>query len=77
MPVATLSDTSLVAGCAFTVGPQPMPCLRVQWLVPAVRVKVMGQPALLPTSTGLCLSPVQAPQGPPVVTTNQPRVVGM
>jgi hypothetical protein len=77
MPVATMADTSLVAGCAFTVGTQPMPCLRVQWLVPAARVKVMGQPALLQTSAGLCQNPAQAPQGAPIVTTNQPRVVGM
>lgn len=76
MPVATIADQTLVAGCAFTIGPKPSPCVRVQWLVPAVRVFVMGQPVLLQTSTGLCLSPEQAPQGPPVVAVNQPRVLG-
>jgi hypothetical protein len=76
MPVAVLPDTTLVAGCVFTLpGPKPSPCVRVQWLVPAARVLVMGQPALLQTSTGLCLSPEQAPQGPPTVLAAQPRVV--
>jgi len=36
---------------------KPQPCIRVQWLVPAARVLVNGQPVLLQTSTGLCLSP--------------------
>lgn len=76
MPVATIADTSLVAGCVFTVGPKPQPCIRVQWLVPAARVLVNGQPALLQTSTGLCLSPEQIPQGPPAVIVNQTRVIG-
>ena len=75
-PVATVADQTMVAGCVFAIGPKPSPCLRVQWIVPAVRVLVMGQPALLQTSVGLCLSPEQAPQGPPVVSVNQPRVLG-
>ncbi len=78
MPVATMADSCMVAGCAFTVPPgKPQPCLRVQWLVPATRILVNGQPVLLQTSTGLCLSPEQIPQGPPTVITTQPRVVGM
>jgi hypothetical protein len=76
MPVATMADQYLIAGCAFTIPPAvPSPCLRVQWLVPAVRVLVNGVPPILNTSVGLCLSPAQAPQGPPIVTTTQPRVV--
>jgi hypothetical protein len=75
MPVATLADQFLVAGCAFNVSGGPSPCLRVQWLTPAVRVLVNGVPPILNTSTGLCLNPAQAPQGPPVVVTTQPRVV--
>lgn len=76
MPVATMGDTFLVAGCAFTVGPKPQPCIKVQWLVPAVRVLVNGQPAILQTSTGLCQSAEQIPQGPPTVLVTQPRVIG-
>jgi len=78
MPVATLGDTYLVAGCAFTVPPtKPQPCVRVQWLVPATRVLVNGQPAILQTSTGLCLSVEQIPAGPPTVVATQTRVTGM
>lgn len=75
MPVATLADQFLIAGCAFTVPPgKPQPCLRVQWLAPATRVLVNGQPPILQTSAGLCLSPEQAPQGPPTFIVTQIRV---
>lgn len=78
LPVATIADQTLIAGCVFTLpGPKPSPCIKVQWLVPAARVLIMGQPALLQTSTGLCQSPEQAPQGPPIVSVNQPRVIGI
>jgi hypothetical protein len=77
MPVATMADTSLVAGCAFTLPAKPQPCVRVQWLVPAVRVLVNGVPPLMQTSAGLCLSVEQIPQGAPMIVANQPRVVAM
>lgn len=73
LPVATLADQYLIAGCPFNPTP-PSPCLRVQWLTPALRVLVNGQPPILSTSPGLCLNPVQAPQGPPIVASTQPRV---
>src|SRR4051812_1083212 len=76
--VATFSDTSMVAGCPFQVptpgGPKPQPCVKVQWLVPALRVKVMNQFVLLKTSTGLCQSAEQIPQGPPSILVTQIRV---
>lgn len=76
-PVATFGDTYLVAGCPFTVpGPKPQPCVKVQWLVPAARVLINGQPAILQTSTGLCLSAEQIPQGPPNVLVTQMRASG-
>ena len=75
-PVATLADQYLIAGCAFTVPTgKPQPCVTNQWLTPATRVH--GQPVILQTSTGICFSAEQIPQGPPVVVTTQPRVVGM
>ncbi len=80
MPVVTLADTFLVTGCPFTLPtpvPKPQPCVRVQWLVAATRVLVNGQPAILQASPGLCLSIEQIPQGPPVVASTQPRVLGM
>jgi len=76
MPVATMSDTFMIAGCVFNISGAPHPCVKVQWLVPAVRVLVNGQPAILQTSTGLCLAADQAPQGPPTIIVTQPRVIG-
>jgi hypothetical protein len=75
MPAATMADQYLVAGCAFNVSGAPSPCLRVQWIAPAVRVLINGAPPILNISAGLCLNPAQAPQGPPVVASTQPRVI--
>jgi hypothetical protein len=75
MPVATLNDTSLVAGCPLNIAGAPHPCIRVQWLVPATRVLVNAQPALLSTSLGMCLAPDMAPQGTAIVTVTQLRAV--
>ena len=77
-PVLTVSDVGMVTGCPFTLPPpKPSPCVTVQWLVGASRVRVMGVPVLLQTSQGLCKSPEQAPQGPPIAQAIQPRVKGM
>lgn len=75
MQAATIGDTSTIAGCVFMAGNKPQPCVTVQWLVASVRVKVNGQPVLLQTSTGLCKSAEQIPQGPPAILTTQTRVV--
>lgn len=78
LPVATLADAYVIAGCAFTVpGPKPQPCVKVQWLAPATRILVNGQPPILHTSAGLCLSAEQIPQGPPTVLATQTRVGGI
>jgi uncharacterized Zn-binding protein involved in type VI secretion len=78
MPAATLGDFYPIAACVFTVPPgKPQPCIKVQWLVTAVRVFINGQPAILQTSTGLCQSAEQAPQGPPTVIATQTRVMGI
>ncbi len=76
MPMATLADQDMVAGCVFNVSGAPHPCLRVQWTVPAVRVKSNLVPVILQTSVGLCLAADQAPQGPPIISATQPRVLG-
>lgn len=75
-PVTTLSDTYLIAGCAFNVASAPHPCVTVRWLAPAARVTVGGQPAILQTSPGMTLAADQAPQGSPIVVTGQVRVKG-
>ena len=75
-----LSDTFTVSGCPFQIpvgaGTKPQPCTTVQFIVPAVRVKVGGQPALLQSSSGICQSAEQIPQGPPSVVQVQARVGG-
>jgi hypothetical protein len=75
-PVATMADQFVIAGCVFTIPPgKPQPCVRVQWLIPAVRVLINGQPPILQTSTGLALSVEGIPGGPPVISTTQPRAI--
>ena len=81
-PVATTANQYAVAGCPFTIpGPKPSPCIKVQWTVPATRVLVNGVPALCVPgpgpAPGLCLSPEQIPQGPPMVSAVQSRVFGV
>ncbi|HEX5724717.1 MAG TPA: hypothetical protein VFX98_04580 [Longimicrobiaceae bacterium] len=78
-PAATMADSYPIAGCPFQIpvgaGTKPQPCIRVQWLAPAVRV-VAGAPVILQTSAGLCFSAEGIPQGPPTVAVVQPRVIG-
>jgi len=79
-PVAVLSDSTTVAACPFQVpvpgGTKPQPCVTVKWLVPATRVLVNGQPALLQTSSGICQSAEQILQGAPNIVATQARVLG-
>jgi uncharacterized Zn-binding protein involved in type VI secretion len=78
MPAVALGDTFPIAGCAFTIpGVGPHPCIMAQWVTPAVRVFIMGRPAITQASVGLCMAPDGAPQGPPVVSVNQPRVIAL
>lgn len=74
-PMARLSDTFTVAGCVFTLpGPKPSPCVRVQWIVPDVRVRVGSQPTLSKTSQAICLSADSIPQGPVTISSTQMKV---
>jgi hypothetical protein len=79
MPAATMADTYPVAACPFQIpvgaGTKPQPCTKIQWTVPAVRVKVNGSPVILGLSTGLGQSVEGIPQGPPIPSGVQPRVV--
>lgn len=64
-PVALQTDTTMVAGCPFTVPPgTPMPCVPVQWMTGTTRVTINGVPALLATSQGM-----NTGMGPPVPVT--------
>ena len=68
-----------IAGCPFQIpigtGTKPQPCVKVQYTVPATRVQVLGSPVVLSTSVGLCQSAEQIPQGAPIVSAVQPRVI--
>jgi hypothetical protein len=72
--VATVADMYTVSGCPLNISGKPQPCVTIQWPGPAARVTVNGSPVVLATSTGLCQSAEQAPQGPPTVPAVQPRV---
>jgi hypothetical protein len=76
-PVDTVADLYPVVGCPLTVSAKPQPCLTVRWVTTATRVRVNGVPVLLQSSTGVCQSGEQIPQGPAVVSVVQQRVVGI
>jgi uncharacterized Zn-binding protein involved in type VI secretion len=77
LQVATATDTFVVTGCVYNLNGAPHPCVTVKFLVPAARVKVMGQPVILKTSASLVKAADQAPQGPASIVTVQPRVKGL
>src|SRR5689334_8877982 len=77
-PVAPFTSVITVAGCPFTLpGPVPDPCVLVQWTMPSARVLVMGQPVALAAGPGpgpaLCMGII--PNGPPIISVLQPRVM--
>jgi len=75
LPVALMTDQYLVAGCTFAPGGVPQVCVKVQWLVPAARLVINGQPPINQASVGVCLAATGAPNGPPIIVSTQPRVV--
>lgn len=68
------TDTFLISGCPFLVSGVASPCVRVQWMVTDTRVRVAGSPTVSRGSTGLCMNPAGAPQGPVSVVQAQSRV---
>jgi hypothetical protein len=87
-PVAAISSpmtpVATVAGCPFQIpvpgGTKPQPCVTVKWTMPSTRFVLGGLPAALVPAPGpgpgICQSVEQIPQGPPVVSTVQTRVIG-
>jgi hypothetical protein len=76
MAVATMADAYPISGCPFTVPPgKPRPCVTLQWQTAATRVQLMGQPVVIVTGIGLCLSAAQVPQGPASVLSVRLRVI--
>lgn len=76
-PALTASDVFVIAGCPFVIGLVPSPCVTVQWVQPAARSSISGNPTLTEASVGLCVAATQAPQGPVVIVAAQPNVSGM
>lgn len=75
-PAASVTDQFVIAGCAFTVpGPKPQPCVTAKFL-PAIKVLLSGNPAVLKGGGLICQSAEQISQGPPSVTATQVKVTG-
>jgi hypothetical protein len=75
-PVLRASDTYIVAGCSFAPV-VPHPCVTVQWVLTAQRVRHASDFVLDEASVGLCLAGDQAPQGVALILATQPDVSGL
>jgi hypothetical protein len=70
------SDTFTIVGCPLNVSGAPHPCATVNWVVPSLRSKAVGDSTLTDASVGLCQAADQAVQGPVQIVVAQPRVTG-
>ena len=71
-PIVTQSAPWTVAGCPFTTGSNPMPCVTAQWTVASTRLKAGGAAVLLQDGQAVC-----TPNGTGVVVSStQTRVRG-
>lgn len=71
------SDTFLIAGCAFMIGPSPHPCVQVNWVQTDNKSEVMSDFTLSEQSVGMCVAADQAVQGAVLINFTQPRVSGI
>jgi hypothetical protein len=71
------SDTFTISGCPFIVGTVASPCVTVQWLTTANKVKADSGQTLTKDSSGLCKAATQAPQGSVSIVSTQTKVSGM
>jgi hypothetical protein len=70
------TDTFMIVGCPFVLGIPPHPCVRVQWVQPALQSKTISNPHLTTESVGLCVAADQAVQGTVLMIIAQPKVSG-
>ena len=75
-PIVRSTDTSTIAGCPYTLGTIPSPCVRVQWDVHAEHHTSQGDPSLTLDSVGFCLSAAGGTQGTVVIASTQSRGAG-
>jgi hypothetical protein len=71
------TDTFTIAGCPFVIGPNPHPCVQVQWASASIKWTIAGNPPLLDSSSGLCLAADGAPQGSVLVVVTEQQVSGV
>ena len=76
-PILLVSDTSIIAGCPFTVGPKYQPCMTIQWSAGTTKGGPQGAPALIQTSIGLCKSAEGIPQGVAMIANTQAKASGV
>ena len=74
---ARLRHVSSIAGCTFNVAGAPHPCVSVNWVQTATRVKHGGDFALNEASVGLCVAGDQTPQGTVLIAATQTQVSGL
>lgn len=71
-PTVQQPNPWMIAGCPFTTGTNPMPCVTAQWVTAATRLLSGGMPLLLQDSQAVC-----APNGTGVnIVATQVRVKG-
>ncbi len=75
-PILRASDTFTIAGCTFPPSGPPHPCVSVNWIVTATRVKHGGDFVLNESSVGLAIAADQAPQGTVLILGTQTQVSG-
>jgi len=71
----TEADLVTIERCPFTVGPNPSPCVTVQWQSASTTTAASGVAILTAGSQGLCLNPAGVPQGPVVLIPAQAAAV--
>jgi hypothetical protein len=71
------SDTFTIAGCPFSIGSSPHPCVQVQWVQPAARSQAIGDFTLTEESVGLCSAADQAVQGTVLINFTQSQDSGL
>jgi uncharacterized Zn-binding protein involved in type VI secretion len=76
-PILRGSDTFTIAGCPFPPSGPPHPCVSVNWVQAATKVKHGGDFVLNQASVGLCVAADQAPQGTVVIAATQAQASGL
>jgi hypothetical protein len=71
------NDQFTIAGCTYTLGTTPHPCVRVQWDVHAERHKSADNWSLTRDSVGFCLAADGAMQGVVQISSTQERGAGI